>query len=461
MSGKLSKYIETDPTFYKELVKIALPVAMQSVITVGVNLIDTIMLGQLGETALSASSLANQFISLYMFLCMGISMGSSVLCARFYGAQDDVSLKKVIAIAYRFGFILSMLFTLINILFPRFVMTLYTKDPEVIEAGVSYLLWSSVTYLLIAVTLITTNVCRAIGINHISFVAACFAFFINIGANWILIFGKFGAPAMGVAGAALGTVIARVVETSILVIFFFIRDDRVHFRFFDIFTKASDLFGEFVRISVPVMLSDGLLGVGDSVLAMIMGHISTGFVSANAITNVVQRISTIFISGISFASAFYIGRTLGSGQTEKAEKQGYTCLFLGLAIGLVAAGIIELISTPVINAYNITQETKDIAKALMHAISLIVIFRSTNSILTKGVLRAGGDTQFLVIADTTTMWLLSIPLGALFGLILQAPAFWIFFFLHIDQVVKAIWCIFRLKSGKWIKKIKGASGKLA
>ena len=205
-----------------------------------------------------------------------------------------------------------------------------------------------------------------------------------------------------------------------------------------------------------VMLSDGLLGVGENVLAIIMGHIGSQFVSANAITLVVQRISTIFITGISFSSCFIIGKTLGEGSVPRAQKQGNTFLILGLAIGAAAGGIIFLISGPMVGFYDVEAGTKDIALQLMDALSLIAIFRSANSILTKGVLRGGGDTRFLVAADTLTMWCFAIPLGALAGLVLHLPAFWVFLLLHIDQIIKAVWCVFRLKSGKWVKTIHGA-----
>lgn len=451
------KYLETDRRFYEALVKLALPVALQSVITVGINLIDTIMLGELGETALSASSLANQFISLFMFLCMGIAMGTSVMTSRFWGARDHESLKKVITIALRFGGALALLFTALNVLFPRTIMTVYTAEAEVIEAGIVYLVWSTPAYLLVALTLICTNILRSTELQKVPFLASIFGFFINIGANYVFIFGKLGMPAMGVAGAALGTVIARVVEAGIILVYFLLKDEQILYRVKDLFSRCGEMFPEFARISVPVMLSDGLLGIGESVLAIIMGHISSQFVSANAITNVVQRISTIFISGISFGSCFILGQTLGRGETEKAQRQGNTCFALGLGIGVLAAGIIELIASPVIRSYNITEETQLIARALMHAISVIVVFRSTNSILTKGVLRGGGDTRFLVYADTSTMWLLAIPLGALCGLVLRLSPFWIYLALHADQVVKAVWCYFRLKSGKWIKKIRSSS----
>lgn len=451
----ISNYVETDLSFYKKLIKIALPVAMQSVITVGVNLVDTIMLGELGETALSASSLGNQFISLFMFICMGVSMGTSVLVSRFWGAQDSVSLKKSITIAYRVGIVLALIFTALNISAPEMIMTLYTDEQPVIEAGTVYLRWSTVTFLLVTLSTVSTNIMRSVGLNHIPFIAAVSAFGINIGANYVLIFGKFGFPEMGVAGAALGTVIARIVETCIICGYFFLYDKRIHFRLGNIFSPCRDMLGEFLRISIPVMLSDGLLGVGESVLAVVMGHIGSQFVSANAITNVVQRVSTIFITGIAYSGCIITGQTLGKQQVDAARKQGYTFLGLGLVIGMAAAVIIKIISSPVINAYNITDETKAIAYQLMDAIGIIIIFRSTNSILTKGVLRGGGDTKFLVLADTSTMWLVAIPLGALAGWIWDIPAFWVYICLHADQIIKAIWCAFRLQSGKWIKKING------
>ena len=201
------------------------------------------------------------------------------------------------------------------------------------------------------------------------------------------------------------------------------------------------------------MLSDSLLGLGDNVLAIIMGQIGSGFVSANSITVLVQRVSTIFISGLSFSGCFLTGQTLGEGRTQEAYRQGYTYLFLGAVVGVGAALIIQGISGSIIEVYKITDETKEIARQLMNALCVIVVFRSTNSILTKGVLRGGGDTRFLLMADMSTMWLVAVPLGMLGGLVLRLPAFWTYLFLYSDQIIKAVWCVSRLRSGKWIKKI--------
>lgn len=451
-------FIETDGIFYRRLVKIAVPVILQSLITTGVNLVDNIMLGQLTETALSAATQANQFIGLFTFAIMGVSMGSSVLTSRYWGARDTVSLKKVITIALRFGLLLGLLFTILDVFFSRQIMRLYFKPQELagIENGVVYLRWSAAAFFLMSISFVLTNIMRSVGLTRVPLLASVSAFSVNIGANYVLIFGKLGLPAMGVAGAALGTVIARVVETGIILLFF-LRNKTIFYRLRDLLAPCGDMVGEFLRISVPVMISDSLLGLGDNTLAIIMGQIGSSFVSANSIVMMVQRISTIFITGLSFSGCFLTGQVLGEGRVDAAKKQGYTYLFLGVGVGLLAAGIIQLFSGCVIEAYNITEETKTIAYQLMNAMCICVIFRSVSSILTKGVLRGGGDTRFLLVADMTTMWCVSVPLGALAGLQLHLPAFWIYPCLYSDQMMKAVWCIFRLRSGKWIKKIKGVA----
>lgn len=454
MNRVLGQYLETDRNFYRRLLQIAIPVILQSVITTGVNLVDNIMLGQLTETALSGSTQANQFVMLFTYATMGISMGSSVLSSRYWGARDIPALKKVIAIALRFCVVMGLAFTFANVFLTRQIMGLYFR-PEAtaeIQAGVTYLRWSTACYLLMSVSVVLTNIMRSIEMSNTPLVASVCAFSINIGANYVFIFGKFGFPELGVAGAALGTVIARVVETSILVVCF-LRNTRVRYRLADLLVPCGDLVMTFLRISVPVMLSDCLLGLGDNVLAIIMGQIGSGFVSANSITTLVQRVSTIFISGLSFSGCFLTGQMMGEGRVEDAKRQGYTYLILGACVGVAAALIIQIISGSIIDAYKITDETKEIARELMDALCVIVVFRSTNSILTKGVLRGGGDTRFLLLADMSTMWLLAVPLGALGGLVFHLPPFFTYQLLYSDQIIKAVWCVYRLHSGKWIKKI--------
>lgn len=445
--------IVREKDFYVKSASIAVPIAMQSLITIGVNMMDTIMLGTMGETALSASSLANQFISIYQVCCMGIGMGANVLTSRFWGKQDLVSLKKTVTIMLRLSVVFATIFAAATLLIPGAIMRLFTADEAIIYEGTRYFEWSILSYYFLGISLTLSLVLRSVGRATVPLMASIVAFFGNIFFNYMFIFGKFGAPRMEVAGAALGTLIARIIEFSMVVGYTFLKDQNIGYRFRDLFGSCRDLVGEYLNISIPVLVSDSLLALGNSAVAMVMGHIGAQFVSANAITAVTQQLSTVFIQGISQASCIVVGHTLGTGDRKRAQDQGYTFLLLGVGIGIVAGGIIAAIGAPVISYYRITEETAGIAMQLMEAVAFIVIFQSANSIMTKGVLRGGGDTKFLMVADILFLWVVSIPLGAMAGLVWHFEPFWIYVCLKLDQVIKAVWCVFRLKSGKWIKSI--------
>lgn len=443
-----------DTAFYKNVAKIAIPIALQGLITTGVNMMDTIMVGVVGETQLSAVSLANQFISIFHIFCMGIGMGASVLVARYYGMRDSFSLKKTVAIMLRLCLALSLLFCVATIFLPEQIMKIYTTEADIISYGIRYLKYSVITYFLLGLSLTCTIVLRNVGQVKIPLYTSIVAFFVNIGANYIFIFGKFGVPKMDVAGAAMGTLIARIFEFAVICGYLFLKDKEIGFRIKDLLKPVGALWKEYIRISIPVLISDGILALGNNSVAMVIGRLGESFVAANAVTAVTQQLSSVFTQGFSQAGAIVTGYTLGMGDREKAHRQGYAFLGLGFLFGLVAAVIILCISEPMINAYNLSAETERITRQLMWSISVIILFQATNSIMTKGVLRGGGDTKMLMLTDNIFLWVASIPLGILAGLVLHLPAFWIYFFLKIDQMLKAVWCVIRLKSGKWIKKIR-------
>ncbi len=442
-----------DKNFYKKTAAIAIPISLQSLITIGVNMTDNIMIGSLGENALSGTALANQFITIFHIGCMGISMGASVLTSRFWGMKDKESLKKTITIMLRFCILLSALFMAVTIISPSFLMRIYTSDIEVIEQGILYYKWMIPCYILLGLSLTCTIILRSVGQVKIPLLASIGAFFINVFFNYMFIFGNFGAPAMGTEGAALGTFLGRIFEFSVICIYFFFYDKKIGYRLKDIFMNCKSIVRDYITVSIPVFISDILLALGNSAVAMVMGRIGKDFVSANSITVVTQQLTTVFIQGVCHSGSIITGHTLGEGKKKKAQEQAYTFLMLGIIIGAMSGAIILALSNTVVNFYNITDETKTIAIELMRSIAIIVVFQSMNSILTKGVLRGGGDTKFLMLADILFLWILSIPLGYLAGLVWNWSAYWIYFCLKSDQIVKAIWCIFRLRSGKWIKAI--------
>ncbi|MCR5120218.1 MAG: MATE family efflux transporter [Lachnospiraceae bacterium] len=425
-------------------------------------MLDTIMVGNVSETALSATSLANSFISIYQIFCMGLGMGASVLISRYYGmkkSSDDVSdaaraLKQTVCLMLRLTLLLAALFALVTALFPSLLMTMYTDDQSIIDMGAVYFKWSVITYFFLGTSLTTTIALRSVRQVKLPLFVSIGAFFVNLLANYTFIFGKFGAPRMEVAGAALGTLIARIFEATLILGYLFLVDKEIMFRVKDLLMKTKSLLNEYIRICIPVLISDGILAIGNNTVAMVIGHLGKTFVAANAITAVTQQLSTVLVQGVSQAGAIVTGQTLGTGKRDRTMKQGYLFFGLGLGLGLLSAIFITLFKNPIIASYTeVTEEAKAIANQLMLAISLIIIFQATNSIMTKGVLRGGGDTKMLMITDNIFLWIISIPLGLLAGFVFHFSPFWIYVCLKSDQIIKTFWSYLRLKSGKWIKKI--------
>lgn len=457
------KLFKKDSAFYKRVFVIAIPIALQSLISIGVNMLDTIMVGTLGDNALSATSLANSFISIYHIFCMGLGMGASVLVSRYWGMKQagteegenaDRALKMTVALMLRLTLILATLFAVATYCIPNTLMKMYTDDPEIIAQGAIYFKYSVITYFFLGSSLVCTIVLRSVGQVKLPLLVSVGAFFVNLGANYTFIFGHFGAPRMEVAGAALGTLIARIFEAVCIVGYLFLKDKRISFKPGHLFMDTKILEKEYIRICIPVLISDGILALGSNSVSMVIGRLGGAFVAANAITAVTQQLSTVVIQGVSQAGAIVTGQTLGSGDREQTMSQGYMFLGLGLGLGLISAIFITAFKTPIISYYkNVSPEAVAIAHKLMLAISLIIIFQATNSIMTKGVLRGGGDTKVLMLADNIFLWALSIPLGIIAGFVLHLPPFWIYVCLKSDQIVKTFWCVIRLRSGKWIKKI--------
>ena len=440
-----------DKQFYKTALTLALPIVLQNMITIGVNIMDTVMLGSYGEIQLSGSSLANEFINIFHILCMGMGCGAAVLTAQFWGKKDIKSLKYSVTIMMRICLALAALFTIVTLAAPSFIMSIFTDDAAVIEKGRIYFLWSTPTYLLMGISLTLTLILRSVRKVMVPLWTSIICFFVNIFFNWVFIFGHLGAPEMQIAGAALGTLIARVVETSIIGIYVFVVDKNIGFRIRDLFGSCGGQLPTYLKYSIPVLISDGMLALGNTMVSIIIGHISTEYVAANAIIATIVRLSTVFTQGLGQASSVMTGNALGRGEKEKAYRQGVTFVTLSFLVGLLASGIILSLSPFIIGLYNIEDTTREIATQLMYAVAIMIVFQSSQSMLTKGVLRGGGDTKFLMLADVLFLWVASVPLGALCGLVWHLSPFIIYIALKIDWAIKSFICLFRLKSKKWIR----------
>lgn len=454
------KYIVTDREFYKKVLLILIPVVLQSCINQGVNMMDTIMVGQLGDTAIAASSLANQFYSLYQILCMGISAAGLVLTAQYFGANDLKTVRRVFDLLLQIVIIGGAVFGVLTFLFPEQIMAIYAPGKtEVIRVGAEYLRVTALIFIPHGISLVMSNVARSVGNAKLGLYVSLLSFTVNIGANYVFIFGKLGFPAMGVMGAALGTLCARLVELAVCAAYLLKVEKVLKYRPTGLLKPpTAELFREFRRLGLPAIISDSLLGFAGTAISMIIGRMSEEVIGAWAIVMVVDRMCTVAIQGATSASGVVVGQTVGEGEFQRAQKEGWTFFFMSLGLGILAGCLVLLIGEASIGLYNITQATYDVAVVMMEASALVVCFQAIQSTLSKGVLRGGGDTRFLMVADVLFQWCASIPLGYLAGLVWGLDPFWVLIALRVDYFIKSFWLIFRLKSGKWIHRAKAMEG---
>lgn len=455
---RINKYIVTDPVFYKRALLLILPVVMQNIINQGVNMMDTVMVGKLGEVAISASSLANQFYQIFNFLCMGISAAGLVLASQYWGAQDQKTVKRVYDLCMQLVLVIGLGFAMVSAIIPEKIMAIYIQDPDVIREGAKYLRITALVYLPHGLSLVMSNIVRSIGNAKLGLIISCISFVVNIAANYIFIFGKLGVPAMGVMGAAVGTLCARIVEFTVCVVYMLKIEKTLRYRLNGILKLPSiALLKEFRRLGLPAIISDTILGLAASVISIILGRMGKEVVSAYAIVTVLDRMCSVATMGISSAASVMIGQTVGSGDFERAQREGWSFLGLSVALGIVAGILVLIVGTLSVDLYEITPDTRVIAISMMQSSAIVVFFQAIQSALSKGILRGGGDTKFLMVADVIFQWCASIPLGYLVGVVLKVPVFWVLIALRIDYIIKAFWLVSRLGSGKWIHKAKKVS----
>lgn len=448
--------IVKDRQFYLSTMGIMFPVALQQAINMGVNMLDTMMLGSFGEVQLSASSLANQYYSFFQIFCMGIIGGTSVLAAQYWGANEKQKVRDIFNMALRLAVALAFVFMALTWLFPAQIMSVYTSEADVIHQGVRYLKITTFIFMIHGTSLVAAQLMRTVGEAKLGLIVSVISFVVNIIANYAFIFGKFGAPRMEIAGAALGTLFARTAEFLVTFFYILVMDNKLKLKVKNLWKSPSrELYRSYFKLGLPVLVSDGLLGLGSNIVSVILGHMGAAVVASNAICQVIDRLCTVVIAGVSNASSIITGQTIGMGDRKKAMEQGETFYLLSIVFGALSALAIFIFGPMTIGVYSLTEETLVVVRQLMNAYVVIVFFQAIQSVMTKGVLRGGGDTKFLMKADILFMWMVSIPLGILGGLVLHWPAWVVMLCLRIDYIIKSVWCVSRLLSGKWIHEADG------
>lgn len=439
--------------FYRQLCAITIPIALQNLIGFGVNMMDTVMLGSLGEKQISASALANQPFFVLMLFFFGLSSGASVLTAQYWGRNDTAAISRVFSVAIRASLLFSAVFAFVVITFPAFVMSLFTNDREVIRLGVQFLRIIGFSYLFSAFSTPFLNMIRSVESVRIPLLINFITFIFNTALNWVLIFGKFGFPAMGIRGSATSTLLARMLEFVLACLFAFRFDKRVRMRVRDLFRLDRQLLQDFLHYSLPVIINETLWGMGMTMQSVIIGHIGSQAVAANSIAGVVQKLASVLTFGLANAAAVMVGKEIGAGNEKRAYSVAQTLLWLSVGAGVLASAVILLLRGPAVDIYHVSDEVRMLSRQIMMVFSVIVFFSAFNTSNVVGVLRGGGDTRFAMVLDISCMWLIALPLGALAGLKFHLPFPLVFFILFLDEPVKFFIGILRFRTGKWLRNV--------
>ncbi len=447
-------FLIKDKNFYKVLFSIALPIAAQNFITFTVSLADSLMLGKVGEIALSGANLANQLFFILMIVTFGVTSAAMVFASQYWGKDDVFSMKRVITIMLRIAAVISVVASALAICIPETVMNWYSDDPAVIEAGAKYLRIIGWAYPFYSITNAMASVLRSAHIVKISIVIYLSSLIVNVSLNWVLIFGNLGAPALGIEGAAIATAIARVVEFIILIIYLAFFEKKVHYTIKDFFVPVKDYVSAFVKTGAPVILNEAVWSIGTSVLSMIIGHISTEFVSANSIANIVWQAVWVVIAGMGNATSVVIGNAVGRGEEKSIIlSKAKTIVLLSAAMGVLSAITLIIIRGPVINFYEVSEATKALAYDLIVSYAMIIVLQAMSMQYVVGIFRGGGDTKTAMLVDVLFLWTVAIPLGAFTGLVLGWAPPLVYIMLRSDELLKNVIGFFRLRSGKWIRDI--------
>lgn len=447
----------TDKKFYKSVLAITLPIAVQNLISMATSLMDTVMLGRADNTGvfLSGSSLANQPFFILSLISFGLSGAATVLASQYWGKRDTKSIRTIFSIVLKVAFALSALMAAAVLLFPEFIMGLYSNNAEIIAAGTDYLRIIGWAYVLFGLSGTMICMIRSVELVKISVVVNLSSFVTNVFLNWVLIFGNLGAPALGIRGAAIATLTARTLEFVITFSYIFFIDKRLGFRPKHLFLFNKVFASDLLKYGSPVFANEVIWSLGTTLQAAILGHINYASgdpVAANSIASMTQQLSTVIIFGIANAAAVIIGKSVGSGNTKRAFEEAKTLKVMAYIVGALACGAILLLKNVIVTFYTVPPETKVLANQLMIAVAFITFFVSISSITVVGILRGGGDTRFCLIAEMVTLWCVALPL-ALTGMLLKLPVVAVLLLMKIDEPLKSIICIIRINKNKWIKSL--------
>lgn len=435
-------------------IQLAFPIMIQNLISTLVNSADTIMLGYVSQTAMAASSLANQYTFVLFCFYYGLSAGTSVLCAQYWGKGDKQTVERILGLASRVVILISLIFFSISFFFPGAIMRLFTSSPETIHEGIRYLRVLSFSFIFMGFSQIFVSALRSVGKVVFPSVIYVVSLLVNVLLNATFIFGLFGLPKLGVIGVALGTVSARVVEAVMCIVYSAVSRD-VKIKLENLFRSSGVLFKDFIKISAPAVINDLVWGVAASTFTAILGHIGDDMVAANAVAVMVVNMGAIVCRGFANATTIIVSQTLGENRMEDTKVYASRMLRLTFVVSLLGCGVILAIRPLMLRFYSdkLTPTALSYLGILMIMTTWRLVGEAVNTCLICGCFRGGGDSKFGMILDTIFMWGVAVPLMAVAAYVMKLPPIWVYFVMTLDELEKMPFIFIHYFKHKWMKNI--------
>lgn len=453
LNGRRVVDLYRDRQYYQRLVRIALPITLQNFIMSTLNMVANVMIGQLGETAVAAVGLAGQIFFLLNLALFGLASGAAIFTAQFWGNRDIPNIRRVVGISLVFSMAVGLFFWAIAIFLPETALSIYSKDEAVVALGSQYLRIIGWAYLFFAVSIVYALALRSTGEVKVPLMVSISALGVNILLSYGLIFGHFGLPKMGIQGAAVAALIARLLECAILLGVTYKRRLPPAVMIKDMVGIPLSFVTKVLRRVIPVTLNEVLWSLGITVYYIIYARIGTEAIAAMNIASTVDMMAMVLFIGIANACAILVGNLIGAGEEREAHRYAGRTIGLGIIGGVVMGVLIIAFSGPILSLYNVSAQVITNAEAILRVIALFFWVRISNLIIFIGVLRSGGDTRFAFILDAGTIWVIGVPLALIGGFVLHLPVQYVYMMAMVDEVTKAGFGVYRYFSRKWIHNL--------
>lgn len=442
-----------DKSFYKSLILLAIPIALQNLVTFLVGLADNVMVGTLGDTAISGVYMGNQIQTLLQLFSGGIEGAILVLSAQYWGKRDTESIKKIVAIGLRFTLVFGLLLTAVCAIIPRSVISLFTNDIPTVESGAEYLRIVSFSYVFFCLTQALIAAMRSVETARIGLYVSVASLFTNFILNYLLIFGKLGFPELGIRGAAVATLISRIVEALIMTLYVLFADKKLRFRLKDTLKMDKTLLRDFIKYGAPLIAGQLVWAVNMLSNSAIMGRQARdGVVAALSVANTLHNLAYVVMNGMSSAVGIIVGKTIGRGEEKLVREYAVTTQVLFIILGLLTGGTLRLIRDPYISIYNISPAAIAEARSLINVISVTIIGTCYQAACLFGLVKSGGDIAFVFKNDCIFVFLIVLP-SALIASALSAPPWVVFACLKCDQILKCFVAAVKINRFKWMKNL--------